>query len=404
MELMILVERPNVSLKNNLSKLEKYFEVSNYDYSIEDDGNNIYFFILNIVNYNEVELLNNKLHELNFEVLEIIVDNVKNKVKSLNSEDENNITNGDLNSDIFFNSKIVMKQLSKLVKTADFNMRRYLVSPKKISDHIVTLTSEIYMEYNDKNNVTYKVRDIVECNFGVHLSGELSGGRVPCVIIKINNKKRPYIVPITKKTSYINGKGYLKFKNKQDLEYEHNESLYKEGTLLLELGQYINPKRVNKVLGYVYEDFFIKIKKELARVYEFEENNKKYINNNIDTADVKLKAEEYVYNKFKAEIDNINKDQSMENIVVDFLNCIGFKTNETLIVDLFVYAISNDIYKKKDLIENYSKKINIKGYLISNNISKEVNKWLLNNLDIKEKYYKFSIISLIKLFKNNIVS
>ena len=82
MELMILVERPNVSLKNNLSKLEKYFEVSNYDYSIEDDGNNIYFFILNIVNYNEVELLNNKLHELNFEVLEIIVDNVKNKVKS----------------------------------------------------------------------------------------------------------------------------------------------------------------------------------------------------------------------------------------------------------------------------------------------------------------------------------
>ena len=60
--------------------------------------------------------------------------------------------------------------------------------------------------------------------------------------------------------------------------------------------------------------------------------------------------------------------------------------------------------KKKDLIENYSKKINIKGYLISNNISKEVNKWLLNNLDIKEKYYKFSIISLIKLFKNNIVS
>ena len=207
MELMILVERPNVSLKNNLSKLEKYFEVSNYDYSIEDDGNNIYFFILNIVNYNEVELLNNKLHELNFEVLEIIVDNVKNKVKSLNSEDENNITNGDLNSDIFFNSKIVMKQLSKLVKTADFNMRRYLVSPKKISDHIVTLTSEIYMEYNDKNNVTYKVGDIVECNFGVHLSGELSGGRVPCVIIKINNKKRPYIVPITKKTSYINGKG-----------------------------------------------------------------------------------------------------------------------------------------------------------------------------------------------------
>ena len=138
MELMILVERPNVSLKNNLSKLEKYFEVSNYDYSIEDDGNNIYFFILNIVNYNEVELLNNKLHELNFEVLEIIVDNVKNKVKSLNSEDENNITNGELNSDIFFNSKIVMKQLSKLVKTADFNMRRYLVSPKKISDHIAT--------------------------------------------------------------------------------------------------------------------------------------------------------------------------------------------------------------------------------------------------------------------------
>ena len=137
-----------------------------------------------------------------------------------------------------------MKQLSKLVKTADFNMSRYLVSPKKISDHIVTLTSEIYMEYNDKNNVTYKVGDIVECNFGVHLSGELSGGRVPCVIIKINNKKRPYIVPITKKTSYINGKGYLKFKNKQDLEYEHNESLYKEGTLLLELGQYINPKRV----------------------------------------------------------------------------------------------------------------------------------------------------------------
>ena len=51
MEFMILVEKPNVSLKNNLSKLEKYFEVSNYDYSIEDDGNNIYLENLNLKFY-----------------------------------------------------------------------------------------------------------------------------------------------------------------------------------------------------------------------------------------------------------------------------------------------------------------------------------------------------------------
>lgn len=344
---------------------------------------------------------------------------------------------------IEFSDKDVESQINKLMKNIYWAMYSCNAQSRDICQYIISTNVEIAMKYNPKPICNFSVGDIVDCTYGTHLSGEISGGHIHSIVCNIDPGGTVYVVPITK--LYREGPNFISFSANMDVDYYNPH--YSGGTILLKKGRYIRPERIVEVLGHVHPELFNRVLAELPKMVSFsyddyeqtwaehigdiqnddnmldftgktesdikaENNNDKISEETADKNDAntlaegntgKLSVYDYLTSLISDSLNNLDKSISAEEQIDTFLCSIGFPNNESVVKKAFVVA--SDI--KKITYENIvlalvgvypdSETINIKSTLQS-----EFNKWIVNYPELKEKYPTVSIITLIKVFAKSL--
>ena len=128
-------------------------------------------------------------------------------------------------------------------------------SETKIHSYITTTMSEISMRFSPKDSISFNVGDVVDCSYGTHLWGEITGNHVPSIVCNISNGKMAYVVPIT--GSNYSSPFTLCFNMPEDVIYKDNTET--RSTALLDKGRYVCTKRFNSVIGKTSPSFLEKL-------------------------------------------------------------------------------------------------------------------------------------------------
>lgn len=166
-----------------------------------------------------------------------------------------------------FNDKEVQEQANKLLRTSYWAMYSSNASSRDICQYLMSANVEIAMKYGTKVPTDVCVGDIVDCNYGSHVNGEISGGHVHSIVCDIDDNGMVYAVPITKSILEGDGTRYLAFKANFDVEYTNPK--YTGGTVLLKMGKYIHQQRFGEVVGHALPDFFVKVLNALPTAVDF---------------------------------------------------------------------------------------------------------------------------------------
>ena len=172
---------------------------------------------------------------------------------------------------IEFSNKEVEDQVNKLMRVIYWAMYSNKAHPRDICQYLMATGTEIAMKYNPREVVDFSIGDIVVCNYGNHLSGEISGGHVHAVVCDIDEDGTFYAAPITKAKLDGNQQKYLPFEANLDVDY--TVSRYTGGTILLKKGGYIRPERIQDVVGKARPEFFEKLLAALPDTVRFSHND-----------------------------------------------------------------------------------------------------------------------------------
>ena len=168
---------------------------------------------------------------------------------------------------IEFNNEEVREQMNKLLRVIYWSMYHKNAKPRDIGLYLMTAGAEISMKYNPKEPIKVSIGDVVDCNYGSHLKGEISGGHVHSIVCNIDNDGMVYVLPITKTKLGDDETRYLPFSANLDVEYTN--ARYTGGTVLLKMGRYVHPQRFNEVVGHVFPEFFLKVLTALSTTVNF---------------------------------------------------------------------------------------------------------------------------------------
>lgn len=175
-----------------------------------------------------------------------------------------------------FNDAAVCEQANKLLRTIYWAM--YSCNAKSIDmcQYLRTTVVEIAMKYTPKELTEVSIGDVVDCNYGTHLKGEITGGHVHSIVCDIDKEDgMVYVLPITKdKLEGIENR-FMPFSANIDVEYLDN-SKYTGGTVLLKKGRYVHPQRFGEVVGHVLPEFFGKVLTALSTTVDFSSNSTNY--------------------------------------------------------------------------------------------------------------------------------
>jgi len=166
-----------------------------------------------------------------------------------------------------FENEYVEGLINKFLRTAAWAMFKMNVPEKEIGDFIYTSINEISMRYNNKDCIEFSVGDVVDCNYGVHLNGEINGGHVPAIVCNISASGMAYLVPITKRDNDNYSHSCLSFNTPAEVVYEGE--YWWGGTALLDKAKYVRTERFNAVIGKVTPAFFEKLLYQLASTFDF---------------------------------------------------------------------------------------------------------------------------------------
>lgn len=359
---------------------------------------------------------------------------------------------------IEFSDKDVETQINKLLKNIYWAMYSSNAPSRDICQYIMSASVEIAMKYNPKPICDFSVGDIVDCNYGSHLSGEISGGHIHSIVCNIDPGGTVYVLPITK--LYREGPQFMQFSSNMDVDYYNPH--YTGGTILLKKGRYIRPERISEVIGHTHPDLFKKVLAELPNMVTFscddyeqkwaehigdiqsddnmlpftgksETSTEVSINSDIENSEKtnketdgsllkgacdnssnlstnnfedtpKLSAEDYLSSLISDSLKSLNKDISLEEQVKTFLSSIGFDLTQNVVEKSFIVAceLKKITYTSIEsaLFNTYPdfNATNIKSILQS-----EFNKWTIKHSELKKKYPTISIITLIKVFAKNLI-
>ena len=170
-----------------------------------------------------------------------------------------------------FENKYIEQIVNRLLRTVYWAIFKMNLPEKEIGESIWTAISEISMRYTVKDNIAFSVGDVVTCNYGMHLAGEINGTYVPAIVCNISSTGMAYLVPITKVQENLTSHSYLTFVVPDDITYYNKE--YLGGTALLDKGKYVRPERYREVIGKTSSGFFTKVLNQLASTFDFTDNN-----------------------------------------------------------------------------------------------------------------------------------
>ena len=116
---------------------------------------------------------------------------------------------------------------------------------------------EIAIQYNPlpaDSLIAFSVGDVVDCKFGTHVDGEISGMHVHSIVCDIQDDGTVYLLPITKQILDGDGKKYLLARANQDISYYNPK--FNGGTVLLRMGKYVRPERIRIIVGKTFSTCF----------------------------------------------------------------------------------------------------------------------------------------------------
>lgn len=340
---------------------------------------------------------------------------------------------------IEFENEYVENLINKFLRTAYWAMFKMSISEKEIGDFVLTSMNEISMRYNYKPSIEFSVGDIVDCNYGMHLVGEINGGHVAAIVCNIYASGMVYLVPITKMQTDITSHSYLIFNPPEDAIYE-NDMYYKGGTAILDKAKYVHPKRINAVIGRTTPTFFKKILCQLASTFDFtdcfeeadeiiaetveivdevietpfstedtnnevveiptvaEKTTDKVVKNKTTTK--KVSSEEAtLLEAIGFALDKLDVSKKVEDQVESFLTDIGMTTTERMVTQAFIVACKIKKINYENLIlelhEMYPK---VNENIIKSILKETFKNWLEQYPTVAEKCYKISLMAVLKVF------
>ena len=344
-----------------------------------------------------------------------------------------------------FNDEEVREQANRLLKKSFWAMYISKAKSRDICQYLMSAGKEIAMKYNPKEPVNVSVGNIVDCNFGSHLKGEISGGHIHSIVCDIDDDELVYVVPITKYSFENDETKYLRFLAGRDVEYM--DSRFTGGTVLLKMGRYVNRQRFNEVVGQVLPEFFGKVLTGLSNTANFVSKIESYgteyaekigdvdndddmlsfgdaeessvaenpskeeasktspvigVGNSVINYEERMPAEDYLTLVVADALASLDKTKPIEETVDEFLDAIGMPKEEIIIRNAFIVACKAD----KIAYRNIALKLQdmfpkMREEIIVLTMKEEFNKWLAAHPDVKDRYPRISIMVLLKIFARN---
>ena len=324
---------------------------------------------------------------------------------------------GDSVQFVKFCNKEIEEQINNLLRTIYGVVKYKGADDKDICKFIMTTKYEILSKYAPQR-VYFHVGDIVDCNFGQHLSGEISGGHIHALIAYVDEETL-YAIPITKITPKSEAKRYLPFTVNDGVKM-YDSPDYKGGTLLLCKGGFINAQRIRGVIGNVTEEFLDKILKALPASVDFynasdiseltcegEEkikSSEKYPDSSKDTKTKKITKFEYLMQNANMArgvkaVENLAVESSIETKAEVFLDYIGFpKDEERIAINAFAAASNVKKITWSEVLGEVRKTYDVRRINIKDCLQTMFNKWAENNTAIKKDYPNMAVTEIMKFF------
>ena len=175
-----------------------------------------------------------------------------------------------------FENKEIKRQLKSFVNNLDFVMKCFNMNADDVCKFIISLSFEMKRAYNFKDYVKFSLGDVVDCNFGHHVKGELSGGHMFAVILDADNNGMIYVVPICKLVKEKDDKKYLTVNGgDKDITFFSRNIKYTDSTALIWKACAIHRWRINGVIGRASDEFLEKLIKAIPNAHDFSSNFKK---------------------------------------------------------------------------------------------------------------------------------
>lgn len=228
-----------------------------------------------------------------------------------------------------FKNECIEQLINKLLRTIYWAMFKMEVSEKEIEKFLWSSIREISMQYSWTGTIDFCIGDIVDCNYGMHLTGEINGSHTNAIVCHISNYGMVYLVPITKVQEHLSSHSYLRFTVPEDVEYFSLN--YSGGTALLDKGKYVRSERLQEVVGKTTPEFFALVLNQLAHTFDF--------------TDSILKTE--TKSNENQPVEDVNSFSDIS--ATEIMNKTNFSTNESFPEDQSKVAGKKDEKKSNSL-------------------------------------------------------
>lgn len=293
-----------------------------------------------------------------------------------------------------FENEYVEELINKFLRTAYWAMFKMNISERDIGDFIWTSINEISMRYNKKESIPFSIGDIVDCNYGTHLAGEINGGHVAAIVCNISDTGMVYLVPITKTQENLTSHSYLIFNVPNDITYDTRD--YVGGTVLLDKGKYVRPERFHEVIGKTSPEFFAKVLHQLATTFDFTNKNAEI---EIEHSNKVSDRETVLLETIGFAFDKLDSSKKVEEQIDSFLVEIGMTTSEIMVKQSFVIACEIEkITYDNVILELNNMYPEEKEDAIKATLKENFKKWLEQYPELAEKCPKLSLMSVLKVF------
>lgn len=314
-----------------------------------------------------------------FVIESISVDNTTNQEKSELNENDRVVK--------FFDKDIENLLNEKFIKTIVWAMSHGM-SSEEIQKYIWTMITEI--SYSNSNSSELRVKnvsvgDVVQVNFGKHPIGEMSDSRGYAIVCNISTDGSLFLVPIDKESSNIDSNSFNILENS-------------DVTVLLEMSKYVNPRRLDKVLGKVEPEFLKELLNQIAITFDFNSNAEEIDFTKCLTAEMAL--QEIIGPALEKVMPGLYPE---DNQIFKFLADIGMPNNVITLRKAFEVGIHLEKITYNNLIsqiisENPEMYDESDSKNLRNLLKRIFDNWAQNYPDLKKQCSKISIVSIIKMF------
>lgn len=314
-----------------------------------------------------------------FIIESISVDNTTNQEKSELNENDRVVKFSDKDIENLLNEK--------LIKTIVWAMSHGM-SSEEVQKYIWTMITEISYSNSSSSELRVKnvsVGDVVQVNFGKHPIGEMSDSRGYAIVCNISTDGSLFLVPIDKESSNIDSNSFNILENS-------------DVTVLLEMSKYVNPRRLDKVLGKVEPEFLKELLNQIAITFDFNSNAEEIDFTKCLTAEMAL--QEIIGPALEKVMPGLYPE---DNQIFKFLADIGMPNNVITLRKAFEVGIYLEKITYNNLIsqiisENPEMYDESDSKNLRNLLKRIFDNWAQNYPDLKKQCSKISIVSIIKMF------